>query len=168
MWSSFIVKFLSVMARSFACRHLFQHVMICSLACHDPFLNMQGSVPTCKDLFRYMSSSVPSFRHWFHHVNISSFASRMVAQTAYFNRSDFLQVRYIVSIFRIHVSLLRCHWWRHVLSSTLWSSYISFYCTEWKRDLSSSSRACHPLFLIMLALEQTCHDPFLNMQGSVP
>ena len=73
-----------------------------------------------------MSSSVPSCRHRFHQVNIGSFAPWMIValilETEDFNRSlFFLHVHYIVSIFRIHVAISRCHCWRHVLYSTLWS-----------------------------------------------
>ena len=60
IWRSLIIKFLSVIACSFPCRHLFQHVMVRFLTCHPLLLSMSAPVPTCHDPFLIMAWSFPS------------------------------------------------------------------------------------------------------------
>ena len=77
MWSSLVLKFWSVMIRSFTCRHRFHHVMVRSLACRVLFQHVIICSITCHHLFHHvvigsiMWISVPSHREWSHKRPIS-------------------------------------------------------------------------------------------------
>ena len=153
------------MIGSLECKNLIQHVKVRSLTCHHRFLNMSAPVPPWHDRLLEMSSSVPSYhetfhhipssapscRHQFHHLNISFFASWRVAQTPYFSRSHFLQVAILFLFLESVLVFLDATVDVVFYLQQFWDcdQGISFECAEWMRDLTSSSGACHPLFLNM-------------------